>query len=162
MKELVKLGVDSLIFSFQGATKQGYEEMRNNKCYDLLKENILNMIKIRGNKDRPFIHISSTMTDESEKEIKEFVSYWGNIVDSVGVGKTNMSRLTPSQIKSLENLGKIQALRERETIKKCYKPCTEVYQKLSVDWDGKVSCCCADYDSLLCVGDITKTTLHNI
>ena len=51
---------------------------------------------------------------------------------------------------------------KQETIKKKYAPCTEVYQKLSVDWDGKISACCGDYDNYLTVGDINNETLYNI
>jgi len=162
MKDIIDIGVDSLIFSFQGATKEQYEIMRNNHRYDELKANVLKMIEIRGDKLKPFIHISSTMTNEPEKEIDKFVKYWGNIVDSVGIGKTNLSRLSSNQINSFETIGKLEYLKKQETIKKCYRPCNEVYQKLSVDWDGKVSCCCGDYDNFMTVGDINNSTLYNI
>jgi len=32
--------------------------------------------------------------------------------------------------------------------------CPEVFDKLSIDWDGKVSACCGDYDNFMVVGDI--------
>lgn len=162
MKSLIELKVDSIIFSFQGATKKQYEVMRNNNMYDKLKLNILKFVELRGDKEKPFIHISSTMTDETEKEINNFVSYWGNIVDSVGIGKTNLSRLTYHQIKSFEIIDKLNVLRKQETIRKIYRPCTEVYQKLSIDWDGKISCCCGDYDNFLTVGDINKSTIFDV
>jgi radical SAM protein with 4Fe4S-binding SPASM domain len=34
------------------------------------------------------------------------------------------------------------------------KVCPEVFDKLSVDWDGKVSACCGDYDNFMVVGDV--------
>ncbi len=162
MKALIDIGVDSLIFSFQGTTKEQYEIMRNNKLYDKLKSNILKLIEMRGNKPKPFIHISSTVTDESETEIEAFVDFWGHNVDSVGIGKTNLSRIQDNKIKSTETVDKIKTLRQQETIKKEYRPCTEVYQKLSVNWDGKVTCCCGDYDDFLIVGNISDDTLYNI
>jgi len=162
MKALIELGVDSLIFSFQGATKDQYEIMRNNHRYDKLKANIFKMVELRGGREKPFIHISSTMTDETKEEIDAFVNYWENIVDSVGIGKTNLSRLSAHQIKSFEAIGKLEIFKKQETIKKYHRPCTEVYQKLSVDWDGKVSCCCGDFDNFLTVGDINQSTLFDI
>jgi len=162
IKDLVELGVDSVIFSFQGATKQEYEIMRNNNQYDKLKANILKLVELRGDKEKPFLHISSTMTDETKEQIDIFIKYWGKIADSVGVGKTNLSRLSCSQIRSFETIKKLDFLKSKETIKKCYQPCTEVYQKLSVDWDGKVSCCCGDYDNFLTVGNINETSLYDI
>jgi len=162
MKDLVNLKLDSIIFSFQGATKEEYEIMRNNKLYDKLKENIFKLIKIRGNSPKPYIHISSTVTNETSEQIENFKKYWGGIVDSVDVGKTNFSRLSANQIKSFELINKLESLKKQESVKKVYRPCTEVYGKLSVDWDGKVSCCCGDFDNFLTVGNINKTSLLEI
>ena len=162
MNALIDMGVDSLVFSFQGTTKEQYEIMRNNKQYDKLKSNILKLIKIRGGKSKPFIHISTTITKESEMEIENFVNFWGHIVDFVSIGKTNLSRMPDQKIKSAEAVEKIKILRKQETIKKDYTPCNEVYQKLSVNWDGKVTCCCGDYDDFLIVGNISDDTLYNI
>jgi len=162
MKDLINLELDSLIFSFQGATKERYEIMRNTNQYDILKENILKLVKLRGHRDKPYIHITSTMTDETKKEIDAFKNYWGKIVDLVTIGKTNLSRLSIGQMKSLEAIKKLEILKEQEVVGRFYRPCTEVYQKLSVDWDGKVSCCCADWDNFLTIGDINKTTLKNV
>ena len=162
MKLLINLGVDSIIFSFQGATKEQYEIMRNNNRYDELKENILKIVELRGNNPKPFIHISSTMTDESKEQIEEFVNFWGNMADSVGVGKTNLSKLQFNQIKSSDTKNKLEILRKKETIKKEYRPCPDVYQKIGIDWDGKVTCCSGDFDNFLVIGDLKDSTLYDI
>jgi MoaA/NifB/PqqE/SkfB family radical SAM enzyme len=162
MRALIDMEVDSLIFSFQGTTKEQYEIMRNNKLYDKLTSNIHKLIKMRGNKSKPFIHISSTITDESGIEKENFINAWGHIVDSVDIGKTNLSRIPDHKIESTETVDKVKTLREQEAIKKEYRPCNEVYQKLSVNWDGKVTCCCGDYDDFLIVGNISDDTLYNI
>lgn len=162
MKLIVDVGLDSLIVSFQGATKEQYEIMRQNHRYDELRGNILRMLEIRADMPKPFIHISSTMTNEAEQRINEFVNHWGHLVDSVSIGKTNLSRMTAHEIKSFESIGKLEVLKKQETINKYYRPCTEVYQKLSVDWDGKVTCCCGDYDRYLTVGGANESTLLDI
>ena len=162
MKSLVDLKVDSIIFSFQGATKEQYEIMRNNNRYDELKKNILKMVEFRGNNQKPFIHISSTMTDESKEQIEEFVSFWGNIVDSVGVGKTNLSKLQLNQVKSSDARNNLENLRKKETIKKEYKPCPDIYQKIGIDWDGKVTCCSGDFDNFLVIGDLKDSPIQDI
>lgn len=141
MKELVELKLDSIIFSFQGATPQGYELMRKGASYFKVRDNILKLIDIRGDKEKPFIHVSSTMTNETKEEIKKFREYWEGIVDSVGIGKTNMH----AQVAYMN-----------------YKPCLEVNRKLTVKWDGQVSACCGDYDNLLVVGDLEHYNLCQI
>jgi len=144
IRDIINIKVDSIIFSMQGATKKGYEIMRG-KYYDELKHNIIKFVNTRGDCKRPYTHITSTMYDDSYSEIEKFKEYWKNIVDSVSTGITNMSRLDNSC-----------------SPKKIYKPCTEVWQKLSVDWDGKVTICCSDYDNLLTIGDVDKRNLWDI
>lgn len=43
-----------------------------------------------------------------------------------------------------------------------YSPCSEVLAKLSINWDGTVSACCADYDNKMIVGDIKSKSLAEI
>lgn len=143
MKALVEIGLDSIIFSFQGATKDGYEYMRRGASYDLLKNNILKLVEIRGNNPKPYIHISSTMQGESKEEIGAFVDYWDKIVDSVGTGITKPLKKTDGEL--------VQ-----------YRPCLEVFHKLTVKWDGQVSACCGDSNNLLVVGNLKDDTLKNI
>lgn len=161
MHALVDLAVDSVIFSFQGTTKERYQSIRNNRLYDKLTNAIKRLVQIRGDREKPFIHVSTTVLDDSEAEISQFVEYWAHTVDSVGVGKTLLYTIRVDDIDpSLAR--KISELRKTETIKKVYEPCTEVFQKLSLDWDGKISCCCGDFDQLLTVGDIRESTLSHV
>ena len=150
MEKLVEIGLDSLIFSFQGASQSNYEEMRG-PHYSRLVDTVHKMVSVRGTADKPFIHISTTVTDESEQEIVSFINRWNAVVDSVGVGKTNLTRVPVPQ-----------DLRARETIEHTYRPCTEVYQKLSVDWDGTITACCLDHDNMMALGDISTTSLAYI
>jgi radical SAM protein with 4Fe4S-binding SPASM domain len=143
MKALVDLGVDSVIFSFQGASKEGYEKMRLGASYDRLEKNILKLIEIRGDNPKPYIHISSTMQGESKEEISTFVNHWEKIVDSVGTGIT-------------------KPLKKEEGKLTEYRPCTEVFHKLTVKWDGQVSACCGDSNNLLVVGNLKDSTLQEI
>lgn len=162
MKALVNAQLDSLIFSFQGVTQEGYEIMRNNKLHEVLSKNILKMVEIRGESDKPYIHISTTITDEPQEQVDKFVHYWGNIVDSVDVGKTNLSTLDSQKIQSIEIVRKLEELKKHETIKKIYRPCKEVYRQLSFDWNGKVTCCCGDFDEFLLVGTVENSTIDEI
>lgn len=154
--------VDSIIFSFQGVTKDEYQMMRNNNQYELLKSNILKMAEKRGDKLKPYIHISTTITDDKEEDVKSFIDYWGNVVDSIGIGKTNLSFVPLEDIKDSEVATKIKKMQSRETLKKIQRPCNEIYQRLSISFDGTVTCCCSDYDDFLQVGDLNKQSLYSI
>lgn len=42
------------------------------------------------------------------------------------------------------------------------RSCTEVFNKLAVNWDGSVSACCRDYDNQMIVGHLENNTLEEI
>lgn len=42
------------------------------------------------------------------------------------------------------------------------KNCPEVFNKMMINWDGKVSACCADYDNFMVVGDLNDQTIKEI
>lgn len=157
--KLLDTGLDSIIFSFQGAGREGYEEMRKNNQYDLLVDNIKQLVGMRNSKkkEKPWVHVSSTMTGETEEEIRQFKLYWEGIADSVGVGKTNFAIVDKEDYHRA-----IEEYLPRETVVRKYRPCTEVYQKLSVNWNGDVTACCGDHDNYLIVGSVKDKTLKEI
>ena len=158
-EKLIDCGLDSVIFSMQGATKEAYEIMRDNNKYDLLEKNIRYLVEIRQNKGvkNPVIHISSTMTDETQDEIKAFKDKWMGIVDSVGIGVT-----TFEYVNTPENQENVKEFTSKQYVRKEYRPCTEVLTKLSVNWNGDVTACCGDYDSFLLLGNIKEKSLKEI
>ncbi len=154
--EILRCDLDSIIFSFQGVSVEGYMEMRNASREVATKvfDNLCNLVKLRGKREKPYIQATTTITDETEEYVDVFINHWFEVgVDAVGVGKTNLHRVSNDKTKELV---------PQETISLEHFRCTEVYQKLSVDWDGKVSCCCGDPDNYMTIGDISnpKETLY--
>lgn len=143
VKEIIKQQVDSIIVSFQGTNKEGYQKMRRLDKYDTLKENIQYFVRLRGAQKKPFIQVTTTTTTETQKEKQQFVDEWLPLVDAVSVGTTNLV-FTNKNI----HLPRV--------------PCTEVYHQMQVDWDGKVSPCCGDYDNYLTIGNAHWQALYDI
>jgi radical SAM protein with 4Fe4S-binding SPASM domain len=77
------------------------------------------------------------------------------------VGHTSLQHVTSDKIPE-----KAKALFDKlltgESIEKTYKKCNEVYNKLSINWDGTVSACCFDFDNYMVIGDLTKTSIQDI
>lgn len=159
MHDIVNIETDSIIFSMQGANQEKYEEMRTGGSYEKTCRAIEAMNKIRGDREKPYIHISCTTTNETEEEKEEFKRKWLPMADSVGMGNTNLSLPSLDRIEDSETRERLAELRKREALRKIYRPCKEIWQKLSVDWDGKITCCCGDYDNMMTIGDISKMTL---
>ena len=147
MKELVKLEVDSLIFSMQGATKEQYAAMRDTDRYDDFIANVKKMVEIRGKAKKPFIRITSTMMRDTEEEIAAFKRFWEKIVDDVGIGKT-IPFWNPAVVTKI--------------LQKKYTPCKEVHRLMGVDWDGKATACCGDHDNLLTIGNIKRSSIKSL
>ena len=55
-----------------------------------------------------------------------------------------------------------ETMRDLTEPAKEYKPCPEVFCKISIDWDGKVTACCGDYDRIMTIGDVKENTLKEI
>jgi radical SAM protein with 4Fe4S-binding SPASM domain len=110
-------------------------------------------LTLRGSSEKPFVQITTTTTNESAKQINEFIEYWISKVDAISVGKTNFDIL-PKYIPQNE------LLKPRKPLK--HVPCTEVYHQIQVDWDGKVSPCCGDFDNYLTIGDVNNEKIRKI
>ena len=161
---VIDLKVDSVKFSFQGVDKASYEEMRYGSSWDKLMENIRLMNALRGDLEKPYIQISTTTTSETQEQIDGFKALVSGLCDYCNVGKTELCHLDVERMNiSDERKEMFAQLKKRETLLKQRLPaCPEVYDKLSVNWDGTVSACCADYDKLLLVGDLRSETLREI
>lgn len=83
------------------------------------------LVKERGDKPKPYITVAYL---EGEQE-------YGDLEGADRVTRTGVHDLGLT----------------REEIPKCW----EVFTRMSVDWDGKVTACCGDYDRKMVVGDLT-------
>lgn len=145
MDFLIKVGLDSIKFSFQGVTASTYENYRNSKEYHKLLKKIKDLHDMRQSHEarHPFIQIGTTVTTEPDYLIDQFRSRVDNFVDAVYVGVT-------------------RDLQQEVASSVPYCECPEVFDKLSINFDGSVSACCGDYDNFTIVGDIKDKTLTEI
>ena len=145
IKFLVDVGLDSIKFSFQGVNKRAYNEYRNcNQFHKLLnKIRLLHNYRESIEAEFPFIQIATTVTKEPQYIIDQFISQVDKFTDAVYVGNTrDLQQKTPSSVQ--------------------YCECPEVFDKLSINFDGSVSACCGDYDNYTIVGDTNTHSLLEI
>jgi len=163
MEEMVAIPLDSIKFSFQGADRKSYTEMRNTDFFDKLLENVQLLYEKRGERDKPYMHISTTITYETAEQVKEFRGKVGRFVDLVTVGRTVLEFIDMSKVRLSETeLRMLEKLKGEESVIKKHLQCPEVFDKLSVNWDGTVSACCHDYDNMMVVGDLATDSLKQI
>jgi len=160
---LLAVPIDSLKFSVQGVDRTGYRNMRNIDFFDTLLEKAAMMHAKRGAGMLPFLQISTTITDESQEMQEAFLERVKPLCDAVNIGATSFDsldlkavRLTPSEFEMLKK--HIQD----ESVVKVHPECPEVFDKLSINWDGTVSACCMDSDKIMTVGDLMSESLDAI
>jgi pyruvate-formate lyase-activating enzyme len=140
----VHSGLDSIKFSFQSVSQTGYSLVRNSDQFEDILAKIKYLYEYRNSleEETPFIQIGTTVTDETQSSIEDFIHRVDKFSDAVYVGKT----------RDLQEPSKRDQFCE----------CPEVFDKLSVNWDGSVSACCGDYDNYTIVGDLKFNTLSEI
>lgn len=164
MERLINIGLDSIKFSFQGVDRRGYNEMRNEDYFDQIIKKVKMLYNLRGEKKHPYIQVATTITYESEDMVRAFIDEIEDYCDLVSVGRTLLDHIEIEKSKLNEiDKTRLKELRKKQnTFKKRFECCPEVFDKLSINWDGTVSACCNDYDDLMIVGDLKKNSLKEI
>lgn len=154
--------LDVLQVSFQGLNEKDYESQRRGASFQKVIKNITELIKIRAAEPFPFIHLSTTILDESDIEIERFVEFGFELgVDSVGIGRTDYGRVIDELIVDKKRKKEIDEFRKRQTLNKVSDH-TYLYKYSDVNWDGIVVSSFFDFNKFIPVGDLKKQTHFNI
>ncbi len=161
---LINAGLSSLKFSFQGVDRKSYEEMRGTDYFDGLLETAAMVKELRGTRPYPYLHISTSITDESSETVAAFRERAAQCADSVTIGHTTFdymnwkaARLRPHEIEVLKRLAGAQTVEKRHPT-----PCTEIFDKLSIHFDGSVRVCCNDHSGETNLGNVNDAPLADI
>ncbi|GHS93370.1 hypothetical protein FACS1894139_02920 [Planctomycetales bacterium] len=164
IEQLLTAGLDSIKFSFQGVDEKSYSEMRQGGGFAVLVAAIEKMFNMRGDNLSPYMHISTTTTYESVDIIDDFKKKMQAISDLVTVGRTKLEHIDANKANlRVEQKDLLAQLKLKQSLTKRHpRICPEVFGKLSIDWDGKVSACCQAYNRQMTVGDINRDSLTDI
>jgi MoaA/NifB/PqqE/SkfB family radical SAM enzyme len=91
--EILESGLDFIIFSFDGATKDTYEKIRRGANFERTKENIIDLIRERNKRglSKPHVTISMRIQNENFSEVKDFKA-WGKLADNIHIGPSEDRR----------------------------------------------------------------------
>lgn len=154
---LLDLGLDSMVFSFQGTDKAGYEFMRRNRKHDELRATIREFSRLRGDRPLPYLVVNTTILDEPMDQVRAFQDSWAGVVDEVGYWYTTLERIA--------HVEHVKELLPRQRIRQAMQGrvrCIEAYTKLSVNSDSTATLCCNDYNGELAVGSVRVKTLAEL
>jgi hypothetical protein len=134
---LLEAGLDEIKISFDGATRQEFEQVRVPLKFDRVVENIHCLVALRNEMRSPMkIHVACCSTSDKQGTMQMLEK----LVDGFAFGK-------------IHNWGVPDSLNRRNDRR---KPCSRLWRTLTVLAGGEVSLCCLDYDGRHVLGRLTE------
>lgn len=150
--ELIKSGLDIIIFSLDSPDKKTYEDMRIKANFDAVQRNVdcfINMKKRLG-QSKPFIRATMVLTEKTATQVKDFKNRWTGKVDSITVqdllfgANSNVGEGDSKKFKGQENARieiSEQNVMEYQKKENISFVCPYLYQSLKIHPSGEISAC---------------------
>jgi len=153
IRRLLTSGLDKIKISFQGTTEKEYSYWRNNPHYSKIIKNIDQLINISKEiKPDLYIQIGTSVANDSEKDIKNFINDWSTKVNNVYYEATGMLHIQDKDYIKGKTF-KHQAVRRVE-------PCFDIFTRMSVLYNGQVPLCVDDEEHNL--GNLYEKSIREI
>ena len=152
-KKVIEAGVDYIIVSLDGFSKESYDQIRVRGDYDKVVNNLkttLEYIRKAGIRKTTVI-AQFIVTEANEHEVDAYKKYW---IEKGAVVKIRPQLGWGDAVKS-KTLDKISKGTNRF-------PCSWLTRTVSIHWDGTFAQCDADYEGLYTPGDLNKNTIQEI
>ncbi len=136
---LIEAGLDEIKISFDGATREEFEQIRRPLKFDRVVGNVEQLVAIRNElRSRMKIAVACCSTTDREATMQAL----SKVVDSYSFGKVH-------------NWANGEAPPGRSKIR---KPCSRLWRTFTVLASGDVALCCLDYDGQHVLGRLDGTT----
>jgi radical SAM protein with 4Fe4S-binding SPASM domain len=141
---LIDAGLDRIIFSVDGATRETYERIRTGSNYEKVVNNIKTMVKTRNERGlkRPSVRVQMVKMKENEHEVADFLKMWLPVANRVAVSIEREPMGTEKEV--------------------AHFPCPQIWQRLMVCWDGEVRMCCGDWEGEIILGNARESTIYEL
>jgi len=155
-KELIESKLDGITISLDGYTKEIYERIRRGLKFEVVKDNISNLIKLKEKmrKDVPKIDLVLVELEENKRDVKKFYNEWKGKVESINI--INMRNWAGD----INKKGTKESFHFNSNTKR--KPCNLIWQRMIVDWNGEVVLCCDDWNHSIILGNLKKQNIEEI
>ena len=144
---ILQAGVNILVFSVDAATEPLYSQLRVGGQLDKVYKNIKQFQEIRTKHypdSKIITRVSGVKTHESE-DLDTMEKFWGELVDQVAFVNYNPWEGTYDL-----------------PVNAIVDPCSELWLRTFVWWDGVVNPCENDYKSMLAVGNANEEDLSKL
>lgn len=140
-------GVKTVVFSADAAQEPLYSQLRVNGNLSVVLKNIERFQRIRQTQyaDLPIITRVSGVKFSDDQDLDSMQQIWGGLVDQVAFVQYN----------PWENV-------YQQPASGVVEPCSDLWRRMFVWWDGKVNPCDVDYKSTLLVGEMKGGSLSSL
>jgi radical SAM protein with 4Fe4S-binding SPASM domain len=144
---ILKSGVKTLVFSADAADSDLYKKLRVNGKLEKIFANIKKFQEIRT-KDYPNSKIITRVSGvkvNDQQNLDSMEKYWGDLVDQVAfVNYVPWENVYQSKFSEIQT------------------PCSDLWRRMFVWWDGKINPCDVDYKSELSLGHIKDSNISQL
>lgn len=144
---ILQSGVKTLVFSADAAQEPLYSQLRVNGSLEKVRENIERFQKIREMQysEAKIITRVSGVKVQLEQDLDSMESFWGGVVDQVAfVDYVPWENVYDAPYTNI------------------LTPCSDLWRRMFVWWDGRVNPCDVDYRSTLTVGLLAGSQLADL
>jgi radical SAM protein with 4Fe4S-binding SPASM domain len=144
---ILESGINTVVFSADAVSEPSYSNLRVNGSLDRVYKNIKCFQKIRRlyyPKSKVITRVAGVNFPNADK-LEDMEKFWGKYVDQVAFVKYNPWENTYEQ-----PVNKIEA------------PCSDLWRRMFVWWDGTVNPCDSDYKSKLKVGSVLENSISGL
>ena len=145
---ILSSGVNTLVFSVDAADSKLYKTLRIKGDYNTTRKNIEQFQTIKQHHypdSRIVTRISGVLVDRERQDIDQMRKTWGGLVDQVSfVNYSPWERIYEAKVNDI------------------VKPCSDLWRRMFVWFDGRVSPCDNDYKAKLATGNLCNQTISDI
>jgi radical SAM protein with 4Fe4S-binding SPASM domain len=144
---ILEAGVNTVVFSADAASEPAYSKLRVNGNLERVYANIKRFHSIREHdypESRTITRVSGVKVPGTD-ELEDMEKFWGELVDQVAFVKYNPWENSYEQ-----------------TVNETREPCSDLWRRMFVWWDGKVNPCDVDFKSHLCIGNASTGGLSEL
>ncbi len=144
---ILSSGVNTLIFSADAADEELYSKLRVNGKLSTILKNIERFKNIHSKNypDKKIITRISGVKFNNDQKIIDMENFWKDLVDQVAFVKYN-----PWENSYLKEPNKVK------------EPCSDLWRRMFIWWDGNANPCDVDYKSHLSVGKFPEKNLKDL
>jgi radical SAM protein with 4Fe4S-binding SPASM domain len=148
---MTQAGIDKVIVSIDASKRETYEQIRQGADFNKVVDNINCLLKVKSIlSKKPLVELQFLVMRQNFDEQKEFTKQWKDKVDAI----TFVTYRNPTG-KEYDNFRAEPRPREQF-------PCPQLWQRLTIGWNGKVYMCCGDNRGDIVLGDANTDSLHQI